>query len=284
MQGSVVAGRYRLLELIGKGAMGTVWRAEHVPDRAPIAVKIISGDLALHDEARGRFLREAQIAATLESPHLVRVFDFGNVGADPREGLFMVLEHLEGITLKQRIKSQGQLSVSETVLWISHVCHAMAVAHAYGLVHRDIKPANVFLASTHDGAQSARVLDFGVAKAPDVLSMQQMDPTRTGAILGTPYYMSPEQAQGLRDIDHRSDLWAIGVLTFECLTGARPFNGKSLGPLVAQVLHGLIPKVSAHRAVPPALDAWMDRAMQRDRDNRFASAAEMAASLQAAAG
>jgi serine/threonine-protein kinase len=213
---------------------------------------------------------------------VVRVHGFGNVGATDEEGLFMALEYLEGITLKERIKSQGRLSVPETVLWVTHICRAMTEAHGLGLIHRDLKPANVFLAAAED-QHVAKVLDFGVAKVPDALSLSHMDPTKTGAVLGTPYYMSPEQAQGLKDIDHRSDLWAIGVMTFECLTGNRPFTAKALGPLIMKVLTAPIPQPSTLVQVSPALDAWMKRALERDREARFSSAAAMAESLLQAA-
>lgn len=261
--------------------MGTVWRAEYKHYNTTVAVKIMSGDMALDDEARGRFLREAKIASTLKSPHLTQVIDFGSIGDDPEDGLYMVLEHLEGVSLHQRIKTMGQLPLQETFRWVSNVCAGISVAHQHGLVHRDLKPANIFLTYAQ-GTQIAKVLDFGVAKAPDVLSMTNMDPTRTGAIIGSPYYMSPEQAKGARDIDHRSDIWSIGVVAFECLCGRRPISGKVLADIMVNVLVEPIPTPSSIVQVPASVDAWMARALARDRAARFASAQEMAYALQAA--
>lgn len=283
MQGQVIAGRYRLLDLLGKGSMGSVWRAEYKHYNTTVAVKIMHGEMACDDEARGRFLREAKIASTLKSPYLTQVVDFGNLGEDPEDGVFMVLEHLEGISLHQRIKTMGRLPLQETYRWVSNVCAGMSLAHQHGLVHRDLKPANIFLTYAQ-GTQIAKVLDFGVAKAPDALSMTAMDPTRTGVIVGSPYYMSPEQARGVRDIDHRSDLWSIGVVAFECLSGSRPIGGKVLADIMVNVLIEPIPAMSSVVPVPPAVDAWMARALARDRDNRFSTAEEMAYAFQAAMG
>src|SRR5690606_4048356 len=135
--------------------------------------------------------------------------------------VFMTMELLEGEDLKQRLKRMGRLTLEETARWVEHICRGIASAHAMGLVHRDLKPANIVITTCAE-QPVAKILDFGVAKVPDLLGDSSLDPTKTGTLLGTPYYMSPEQAQGLKQIDHRSDLWAIGVITFECLTGKRP--------------------------------------------------------------
>ena len=283
MQGQVVAQRYRLVQQLGAGTMGEVWLAEHTLLGSKVAVKIIRNEMATHPEARGRFFREAQLAAQIASPYVVRVLDFGE-GPTAADGMFMVLEYVEGQSLKERIVAAGKLPLVETVHWVTHVSRAMSVAHDMGLVHRDLKPANIFLARNADGTSFAKVLDFGVAKVPDMLATPGMDPTRTGTLLGTPYYMSPEQAEGARDLDHRSDLWALGVITFECLSGARPFTGSGLGQLIAKILAAPVPRLAQVVETTPAVDAWMTRALTRDRDGRFSSAQEMAQQLQTAAG
>ncbi len=283
MQGQVIAGRYRLLDLIGEGSMGTVWRAEYKHYNTVVAVKIMRGEMAIDEEARGRFMREAKIASTLRSPHLTQVIDIGCVGEDPADGLFMALEYLEGISLHRRIKTMAPLPLRETFRWVSNVCAGISVAHQHGLVHRDLKPANIFLTYAQ-GTQIAKVLDFGVAKASDMLAMTEMDPTRTGTIVGSPYYMSPEQAKGARDIDHRSDLWSIGVVAFECLSGTRPIGGKVFADIMVNLLMAPIPTLSTLVPVPAAMDAWMARALTREREQRFSSAEEMAYAFQAALG
>ncbi len=282
MQGRVVADRYRLLEPIGQGSMGSVWLAERLSDGGRVAVKMIIGALAQHPEAVGRFEREARTTAQIDSPHVVRLIDFGPMSSDAREGLFMALEYLRGHTLKEHIARRGKLPLEETVWWIAQLCRGLSAAHRLGLVHRDVKPANIILAEDA-GARVVKILDFGVAKSTDVLANDGMDPTKTGALLGTPNYMSPEQAQGSKSIDQRTDVWAVGVTAFECLTGHKPFQGKSLGPLMRAVMVAPVPKLSDLVPVSAEMDAWMARCLARDLDRRFPSADDVAAGLVAAA-
>jgi serine/threonine-protein kinase len=261
--------------------MASVWRAQPLPSGDLVAVKVIHAAWANHPEACARFFREAKVAATLDSPYLVKVLDFGQL---PDGTAWMAMEMLQGEELKQRISRQGVLSLHETVHWIDHVCWAMQAAHDLGLVHRDLKPGNIVIDAGPQG-EVAKVLDFGVAKVPDVLSDGSLDPTKTGSLLGTPYYMSPEQAQGLKTIDQRSDLWAIGVITFECLTGTRPFTASALGPLIAKILTSPIPKVMAHApsgSLPAALEPWFHHALAREPAQRFSNARQMADALIAA--
>lgn len=283
MQGQVISDRYRLIRQLGKGGMGSVWLAEHMTLKSEIAVKLIDSELGKLSQLRARFLREAQLAARIKSAHVVQVHDHG-VTADGQP--YIAMEYLVGVSLRERLDKRGRLSPPETARIVSHVCRALARAHEAGLVHRDLKPENIFIATESDD-EIVKVLDFGVAKAADALADSGIDPTRTGALLGTPFYMSPEQAQGLKTVDYRSDLWAMGVVVFECLTGQRPFTAPALGPLIGKILSSPIPVPST--TLPDAkisrdVDAWMLRALSRDPAARFASAKELSESFMIAAG
>jgi serine/threonine protein kinase len=278
--GRVLAGRYKLEQRMGEGGFGAIWRAEHLVLAAPVAVKLIDREVVHDDETKERFLREARSAATLRSPHVVQIIDYGVDGTVP----FMVMELLEGVTLAQRIKDSKTLSAQDTVRVLSHVARAVARAHEAGIVHRDLKPENVFLVKNED-EEIAKVLDFGVAK---VESAALLGPegarTRTGSLLGTPYYMSPEQAQGNKAIDSRSDLWSLGVIAFECLTGTRPFFSDGLGDLVLRICAYPMPVPSQVAPVPAGFDEWFARACARDTEKRFRSARQMIDALREALG
>src|SRR5690606_14625384 len=230
-------------------------------------------DIVPDDDKVARFLREAKAAAALRRPHVVQILDYGMDEGSP----FIVMELLEGENLAQRLKRVGRLGAADTVRIATHVGRAIGRAHEAGIVHRDLKPENVFLVHNED-EEIAKVLDFGVAKI-DGLGTEGAR-TRTGSILGTPYYMSPEQAQGNKTVDHRSDLWSLGVIVFECLTGKRPFFSDGLGDLVLQICVRDIPVPSQVAAVPIGFDAWFLRAVNRDPDQRFQSAREMTDALR----
>lgn len=283
MQGRVIADRYRLIELLGQGGMGSVWLAEHTTLKTAVAVKLIHSEIGKLPQPRARFLREAQLAARIKSAHVVQVYDHG-VTSDGQP--YIAMERLVGESLRDRLLERTTLSRAETARIVSHVCRALTRAHEAGLVHRDLKPENIFLSPEAEGeGEIAKVLDFGVAKATDALGDSGVDPTRTGALLGTPFYMSPEQAQGLKTLDHRTDLWAMGVVVFECLTGVRPFSADALGALIAHILIGPIPSPSlAAPGQSREIDAWMARALVRDPAARFQSAKELAEAFMIAAG
>ena len=283
MEGRIIGGRYRLVRILGKGGMGSVWLADHMTLQTPVAIKLIDSETARNPNARARFDREARIAAKIRSPHVVQILDHGTT----EEGEpYIAMECLSGESLRERLGARGRLTPAETGRIVSHIGRAMTRAHESGLVHRDLKPENIFI--TIDGDDEiVKVLDFGIAKAPDALSLAGIDPTRTGALLGTPYYMSPEQAQGLKTVDTRSDLWSLGVVAFECLTGHRPFLAAALGPLIAKILGGPIPvpsQVAVDARLPAEIDAWMRKALSRAPADRFASAKELAESFLIAAG
>jgi len=270
-----------LEQKLGEGAMGTVWLARHATLGSAVAIKLIRREaLARNQRALGRFEREAVTAARIKSSHVVKVIDHGY-----HEGLpFMVMEHLEGESLRTRLGTRGRLSLHETALIVRHVARALTQAHALGLVHRDIKPENIFITPSEDENEVIKVLDFGIAKVTDEL-IGHRDHTQTGAFLGTPHYMSPEQAYGLKTVGPKSDLWSLGVMTFECITGSRPFRAPALAPLIAMVTKGPIPAPSQLApGIPREVDAWMARALERDENGRFESAREMAEAFATAAG
>jgi serine/threonine-protein kinase len=271
----VLVGRYRLDERLGAGGMGSIWRAHHLVLQAPVAVKLIDREAVPDEETLGRFMREAQSAASLRSPHVVQILDYGVDDKLP----FIVMELLEGENLAQRLRRLGRLGSSETARIVTHIGRAMGRAHEANIVHRDLKPENVFLVRNED-EEIAKVLDFGVAKVTVGALGEQGSRTRTGSILGTPYYMSPEQAQGNKTVDHRSDLWSLGVIAFECLTGKRPFYSDGLGDLVLQICIRDIPVPSEVSSVPVGFDAWFARAVARDPEARFQSARELSDALR----
>jgi eukaryotic-like serine/threonine-protein kinase len=263
--------------------MGSVWLAEQLSLHTPVAIKLIDFEAAKNANARARFEREAQLVARIRSAHVVKVLDHGSTEAGQP---YIAMECLVGESLRDRLTARGRLSPAETAKVISHTCRALGRAHEAGLVHRDLKPENIFVA-LEDDDEIIKILDFGVAKATDILATSGMDPTRTGALLGTPYYMSPEQAQGLKTVDYRSDLWAVGVLAFECLTGKRPFTAPALGPLIAKIIGARLPTLSEAAPdanIPADVDAWLQKALARDPAQRFASAKELSESFMVAAG
>ncbi|MCH2110316.1 MAG: protein kinase, partial [Polyangiaceae bacterium] len=255
-----------------------VYRAEHLVLKAPVAVKVIDRAVAEGDLALARFVREAQAAAALRSPHVVQIIDSGTDGGRP----YMVMELLEGESLHDRLERLKTLTPGETYRVMSHVARVVAKATEAGIIHRDLKPDNIFL--VHNGGDEiAKVLDFGVAKVEST-QLESSGHTRTGSPLGTPFYMSPEQAQGNKKVDHRSDLWAVGVIAFECLTGTRPFESEGLGDLVLQICVREIPRPSDRAEVPEGFDSWFARAVARAPEERFQSARELSEELFGALG
>lgn len=266
----LVTPSVRLVEPLGAGGMGAVWVADHLTLRTRVVVKFIGIELAARDDVRTRFSREAAAAAAVKSPHVVQMLDHGVVDDTP----FIVMELLEGEDLRHRLERERVLSLDALDVILTQSCKALGQAHRAGIVHRDIKPDNIFLCKSDDGDTFVKLLDFGIAKKSDSTSMGA---TRTGAVIGTPYYMSPEQAIGAKGIDFRTDLWSLGVVAFEAMTGVRAFEGDNVGALVVAITHGRMPVPSqANASLPVAMDAWFVRACSRDASRRFASAKEMA--------
>ena len=275
----LVADRFRLTRMIGKGGMGSVWGAVQLGLERPCAVKFIEGELANVAEAHARFEREARAAAQLQSPNVVQIFDHGVWQGHP----YIAMELLDGEDLGKRLaKSGGRLPPGVVNTVVQQVCRALSKAHGNGIVHRDLKPDNIFLV-TDDDREIVKILDFGVAKQ----TSQAIDGsnTKTGAMLGTPYYMSPEQAQGIKSVDSRSDLWSLAVIVFQCLTGRLPFESEALGDLLVKIIVSPIPSPSSYVAdIPPGFERWWQKASDRNADGRYQTAKEFALELAVALG
>ena len=277
----VVADRFRLVRMIGRGGMGSVWQAMHLGLDTPCAVKFIEGELANVAEAHARFEREAKAAAQLRSPNVVQIYDHGVWQGRP----YIAMELLEGEDLGKRLGragAGGQATPAFVNFVMQHVCRALTRAHQAGVVHRDLKPDNIFIVKDDD-QEIVKILDFGVAKSAS--QMLDGSNTKTGAMLGTPYYMSPEQAQGIKSVDARSDLWSLAVIVFQCLTGRLPFESEALGDLLVKIIVSPVPTPSHYNpSVPVGFDAWWGKAADRNPDNRFPTAKAFAESLTLALG
>jgi serine/threonine-protein kinase len=271
--GQVLGGKYRLVRHLGKGGLAAVWFAEHLTLHSPVALKIIDPVAGDEEDALQRFLREARAAAALRSPHVVQILDYGVDDDVP----YIVMELLEGESLEQRLDRVKRLALPEIARVVKHVARAISRAHDAGIVHRDLKPANIFIVP-NDDEELIKVLDFGVAKATTIAlgSSVQVGATPVGALLGTPHYMSPEQAQGVRTLDYRTDLWAMGIIAYECLLGDVPFTGHSLGSVLTAICSKPPPVPSLTGPVPAGFDAWFARACARRPADRFESAKQMA--------
>ncbi len=252
--------------------MGSVWLAEHLTLNSWVAVKLMDPSIASTVEGAERFKREAQAAASLRSAHVVQVLDYGVHEDTP----FLVMELLQGQSLADCLEREKRLSPERALSIITQVARAIARAHAGGIVHRDLKPDNIFLVQ-EDDQELAKVLDFGIAKAtgPRFGGAE----TRTGVTMGTPYYMSPEQVEGKKALDYRSDLWSLAVIACECLTGARPFDGETFGELLLNICARPIVPPSQQGFYLPGFDEWFAKGANRDPQLRFGSAQELAASL-----
>ncbi len=273
----LVNPKLRLVRQLGSGGMGAVWLADHLALSTQVVVKFVSAKLSWSSEAVARFSREAGAASQVKSPHVVQMLDHGVTDT----GIpYIVMELLEGHDLADHL-TPGGLPPREVVPIITQLCRALARAHERGIVHRDIKPSNVFLCEMGGGELFVKLLDFGVAKHE--AGTKPGEETRTGALIGSPYYMSPEQLMGEKGVDFRSDLWSVGVLTFEMLTGQRPFGGETVGALTMQVHAPTLPRpTQKNPALPPAIDGWFEKACARDAAARFTGAKELADTLAAA--
>ncbi|UQA56519.1 protein kinase [Polyangium aurulentum] len=259
--------------------MGVVVAARHLELGGLFAIKFLLPSTLGLPEAIERFLREARAAARLRGEHVARVHDVGRMenGAP-----YMVLEYLDGCDLKEIVKKQGPLSVEETVTYLLQVCDAIAEAHAAGIVHRDLKPANLFLTQRPNGSPCVKVLDFGISK---VSGPEEVDLTGTGAMFGSPLYMSPEQISKTKSVDARTDIWAMGVILYELLTGITPFKAATMLEVVSGVLQEEpAPPRQRRPDLLPAVEAVILRCLRKKREERFQSVAELMAALRAAVG
>lgn len=275
--GLLVAGKYTLELPLARGGMGSVWVARHRDLGTAVAIKFMESVFVASADARARFEREAKAAAHLDSLHVVQVQDYGVDRGMP----YIVMELLKGEDLSTRLTREGRLSLVTTADIMNQVSRALRKAHELKLVHRDLKPANIFIAE-RDEAQIVKVLDFGIAKAggPGLAGPA----TRTGALIGTLHYMSPEQARRSKDVDHRSDLWSLGVIVYRALTGRLPFPGDEIGDVIVKICADPIPVPSSVAPdLPEEVDTFMARALARNQDERFQSVGEFVAALTAIA-
>ncbi|HRG95316.1 MAG TPA: serine/threonine-protein kinase, partial [Polyangiaceae bacterium] len=269
--GDVVDGAYVIQRLLGQGGMGAVFVALEPELDRRVAVKVLLGE-GRGGEAAARFEREARAVAALQSDHVARIF---RVGCLVSGAPYMAMELLEGEDLAASLARRGPLPSGEVLSLMLQACEGLAEAHERGIVHRDLKPANLFLARRPTGATALKILDFGIAKAATPAPL-----TATRAFLGTPLYMSPEQINDVRSVDARSDLWALGVVMYELLTGAPPFVAMSVPDVSELILHARpTPPSAARPGVPPALEAIVLRCLEKDPAARYASARELAAAL-----
>jgi serine/threonine-protein kinase len=274
--GDLVAGKYRIERLIGRGAMGAVFAAHDEALDRRVAVKMMSEEHADSPQLTSRFVNEARAAARIESEHVARIFD---VGRTERGESFIALELLEGGDLAEILASRWPLPVSEVTGWILQALEAIAEAHSLGIVHRDLKPANLFLARRRDGTSLVKVLDFGISKDKRSPSVGPAI-TVTAAMVGSPAYMAPEQLRDARTVDARADIWALGVVLYELVTGELPFRASNVADLFVAILeHEIEPLRSHRRDSPPALDDVIRRCLERDPDKRFPDAAALAGAL-----
>ena len=273
--GLLVNSSVRLVRPLGAGGMGSVWVADHLALNTQVVVKFIATELSRNADAVSRFKREAAAASQVKSPHVVQMLDHGvTENALP----FIVMELLEGHDLAAHLEAHGRMRPEEVAAIVSQLARALGKAHESGIVHRDIKPQNVFLCDAGGGELFVKLLDFGIAKSTVVDKLDSG--TKTGSMMGSPYYMSPEQVVGSKDIDHRTDLWAVGVVAYEALTGLRPFNAETVGGLALQIHNAPLPTPSeTNGLLPKSVDAWFFRACARAPDQRFQSAKELSDSF-----
>ena len=268
--GHTIAGKYRLVRPLARGGMGAVWVAQHAQLDTLVAIKLMDPALADSSDARARFEREAKAAAMLSSSHVALTHDYGIDGDVP----YIAMELLDGEDLETRLTRVGRLGVATTAKIVGQVCKALRRAHDAGLVHRDLKPANIFLARVDDD-EVVKILDFGVAKVTGPTIVDSA--TRTGSLIGSPHYMSPEQVRRSRLVDHRTDLWAVGVIIFRCLTGRMPFDGEEVGDVLVGICSDPIPAPSSVEAsLGKDVDDFVQKALDRDINGRFQSARELA--------
>jgi eukaryotic-like serine/threonine-protein kinase len=280
--GTVLEGKFRVTQEIGRGGMAAVYEAENIDIGKRVAVKILSADLITSRIVRERFMREARAAAAIHSPYICEVYDSGMFHDRP----FLVMELLQGESLYDRMTRVRQLRVSTTMKIMRHVVRGLAKAHEVNVVHRDLKPENIFLTRDTEGLLLAKIVDFGLAKFYESRDGEDRNVrlTREGALFGTPAYMSPEQARGQGEVDHRADLWALGCIVYECLTGRTVWDvQQGVAMILAQIAKGVLPDPRAYRPdLPETFSAWFQQALHPELSQRFPSARVFLESLELA--
>lgn len=275
-----VVGSYRILGKIGEGGMGSVYVAEHTLIGRQAAIKVLQREMSHRQDLVTRFFNEARAATAVKHPGIVEIYDFGY---HTDGSAYIVMEFLEGETLSARLRRIGPLPAARAAALGRQVAGALGAAHAKGIVHRDLKPDNIFIVRDLDipDGERTKILDFGIAKlaAGDQLGISK---TRTGAVMGTPAYMSPEQSKGAGNVDARTDLYALGCIVFEMVCGRPPFLAEGGGEVMAQHIFAPVPAPSSIAPVTPQLEQFLLRALAKDPAQRFQSAEDMSAALQIA--
>jgi serine/threonine protein kinase len=276
--GDVVAGKYRIDKIIGSGGMGIVVEAWHMHFEERVAIKFLLPHMGANDEARERFEREARAAFKIKSEHVARVIDVGKLDGDVP---YMVMEHLAGTDLGVMLTDRRGVPIEAAVEYVLQACEAVAEAHALGIVHRDLKPENLFLVKRADGTPCIKVLDFGLSKMSGQKGAQRERAlTATSQVMGTPQYMSPEQWMSAKDVGPHADQWALGVILYELVTGAQPFDEDTLAQLCTQVLRGDPEPLAKLRPDAPAgLERVILRALSKDKEDRYANVGQFALDL-----
>jgi len=276
--GDTILGRYRVERILGVGGMGVVVAARHLHLDSFVAIKFLLPDILSNAEAVSRFAREAKAAVKIQNEHVSRVTD---VGVLENGAPYMVMEYLDGSDLGVLLRTQGRLSIEDAVDFVLQACEAIAEAHTLGIVHRDLKPANLFLVRRSDGSRIVKVLDFGISKTSGMVgSGGTGGMTSTSSMMGSPLYMSPEQLSSARDVDARTDIWALGIILHELLAAQLPFVADSIPQLCVAIMQGLPASLRAARSdVPAGLEAIVLRCLEKDRARRFANVGELARAL-----
>jgi serine/threonine-protein kinase len=276
--GQILLGKYRIERVLGMGGMGVVVAATHVTLEERVAIKFLLPQALSNGEAVKRFLREARAAVRIKSEHVARVTDVGQLenGAP-----YMIMEYLDGADLGAVAQKHGALPIEEAVEYVLQACEALAEAHALGIVHRDLKPANLFLVRRADGTPSVKVLDFGISKVSGMAaSGSDLGMTKTTTVMGSPLYMSPEQMASSKDVDARTDIWALGAILYELLSGTVPFQADTITQLCVMILQQSPPALRNVRPdAPEGLQTVIIRSLAKDRNLRYANIAEFAHAL-----
>lgn len=278
--GKTVADRYLVKSLLGEGGMGAVFLAEHVMMKKPVALKILHGELSSNQEIVARFQREARAAAAINHPNICAATDFGRLDDG---AFFLVMEFLDGRTLDSVLRARQRLQPARAIHIVDQILSVLELAHSKGIVHRDLKPENVMLVDWDGQDDVVKVMDFGIASMRLGDEDEDTRLTRAGVAYGTPTYMSPEQVAGQQDIDGRADLYTLGAMFFEMLTGQPPFDGKSITALMSQHLTKAPPSLSEMPAVPtfaPELEAIVKKMLEKEREDRFQDAASLRHALE----
>jgi serine/threonine-protein kinase len=276
--GETVAAKYVVERLLGQGGMGVVLAARHAQLGKLVAIKVLDdGKAGAEKTAVARFLREARAAAQLSSEHIAKVHDIGTLESGRP---YLVMDYLEGADLGQVLRTQGALPIPDAVDAILQACEGLAEAHAHGIIHRDLKPSNLFVTRRPDGTPLLKILDFGISKIAEAAGSEQPSLTATGLAIGSPFYMSPEQIRSARDVDERSDIWALGVVLYELLAGAGPFAAATTGETFAKIFSEPPPPLRARRPdVPDELSAVIQHCLERDVRRRVQNVGELVSKL-----